>query len=95
MFAFFRKILGLQPAVNLDINKDGKVDAQDVKAAVAAAATFMPKLDINEDGKIDKEDVKVAVKAATAGAKAGVAKAKSTAKKTVTKAKRTTKAVKK
>jgi hypothetical protein len=47
-----------------DVNKDGKIDAEDVKAVA----------DVNNDGKVDAEDVKVAVKKTKAAAKTAVKK---------------------
>ena len=43
----------------LDVNKDGKVDSNDVKAAA----------DVNKDGKVDSKDVKVAVEKTKAAVK--------------------------
>jgi len=72
---------------SLDINADGKVDAQDAKAAVQNAVTGVKKTaDVNKDGKVDAADAKVvATKAKTAVKKAAV-KAK-----TATSSTRTTK----
>jgi FtsZ-interacting cell division protein ZipA len=61
----------------LDINKDGKIDANDIKGLVEIVAA---KADVNKDGKVDAADVKAAVKKTAA-------KAQTAAKKTVTKAK--------
>ena len=59
---------------SLDINADGKVDAQDAKAAVQNAVTGVKKTaDVNKDGKVDSADAKVvATKAKTAVKKAAV-----------------------
>lgn len=72
---------------SLDINADGKVDAQDAKTAVQNAVTGVKKTaDVNKDGKVDAADAKVvATKAKTAVKKAAV-KAK-----TATRSTRTTK----
>jgi hypothetical protein len=68
---------------SLDINKDGKVDAQDAKAAVQNAVEGVKQTaDANKDGKVDSADAKVvATKAKTAVKKAAV-KAKTAARKT-------------
>lgn len=62
----------------LDVNKDGKVDVKDAKAAVKktapkakeaatkVAAKAKKTADVNKDGKVDTKDVKAAVKRATA-----------------------------
>jgi len=59
---------------SLDINADGKVDAQDAKAAVQNAVTGVKQTaDVNKDGKVDSADAKVvATKAKTAVKKAAV-----------------------
>ncbi len=41
----------------LDVNKDGKVNVEDFKAAVATKTS----LDVNKDGKVNAEDAKAAV----------------------------------
>lgn len=61
----------------LDVNKDGKVDAADAKAAVQNVVSGVKaKADVNKDGKVTVADVKVAA-----------AKAKTTVKKAAVKAK--------
>lgn len=69
---------------SLDINKDGKVDADDAKAAVQNAVEGVKATaDVNKDGKLDAEDVKVVATKAKAGAKKAATKVKDTvAKKT-------------
>lgn len=47
-----------------DVNKDGKIDAEDVKAVA----------DVNKDGKVDAEDAKAVVKKTRAAAKTAVKK---------------------
>jgi preprotein translocase subunit SecF len=69
----------------LDINEDGKVDADDAKAAVKnAVAGVKAKADVNKDGKVDSADVKAVAEKAKRKAKTATtgvaAKAKSTAK---------------
>lgn len=63
-------------ARSLDINRDGKVDIDDAKAAVtntlAAAKTVA---DVNKDGKVSVADVKAAVKKPAAKKKPAVKKA--------------------
>lgn len=47
----------------LDVNKDGKVDVKDVKAAVAKTKARVKKAaDVDGDGKVTKADAKAAVK---------------------------------
>ncbi len=41
----------------LDVNKDGKINAEDITAAVATKTS----LDVNKDGKVNAEDAKAAV----------------------------------
>lgn len=60
-----------------DVNKDGKVDVADVKAAA----------DVNNDGKVNVEDAKVVVEKAKGTAKKAGAKAKATVKKATSKTK--------
>lgn len=48
----------------LDVNKDGKVDANDVKSAA----------DVNKDGKVDLQDAKAAVKKTKVAATTAVKK---------------------
>jgi hypothetical protein len=68
-------------ARSLDINKDGKVDLDDAKAAITnTLATVKETADVNQDGRVDAADVKAAVK------KTAV-KTQNVAKKTVSKAK--------
>ena len=52
------------PVVNvLDVNKDGKVDVKDVKAAVAKTKARVKKAAyVDGDGKVTKADAKAAVK---------------------------------
>lgn len=52
------------PVVNaLDVNKDGKVDVADVKAAVSKTKARVKKAaDVDGDGKVTKADAKAAVK---------------------------------
>ena len=52
------------PVANvLDVNKDGKVDVKDVKAAVAKTKARVKKAaDVDGDGKVTKADAKAAVK---------------------------------
>jgi len=47
----------------LDVNKDGKVDVADVKAAVTKTRARVKKAaDVDGDGKVTKADAKAAVK---------------------------------
>ena len=47
----------------LDVNKDGKVDVADVKAAVSKTKARAKKAaDVDGDGKVTKADAKAAVK---------------------------------
>jgi hypothetical protein len=72
-------------ARSLDVNNDGRVDADDVKAAVQNAVEGVKATaDVNKDGKVDAADVKVVATKAKAGAKKAVSKAKDTAKKAST-----------
>jgi len=67
----------------LDVNNDGKVDADDVKAAVQNAVRgVQAAADVNKDGKVDAADVKVAATRAKAGVKKATTKAKETVEKT-------------
>jgi hypothetical protein len=60
---------------SLDVNNDGKVDLDDVKAATENVVQGVKStVDVNQDGKVDVADAKEAVKKTAA-------KAKSTAKK--------------
>lgn len=73
-------------ARSLDVNKDGKVDLEDAKTAVANTLTVVATAaDVNKDGKVDVADVKAAVKKTAAktqtAANKTVAKAKDAAKK--------------
>ena len=69
---------------SLDINKDGKVDTADVKAAVQNVVCGVQETaDVNKDGKVDSADAKVVVenvkttaKKASSKTKAAVIKAK-------------------
>ena len=66
---------------SLDVNKDGKVDLNDAKAAITnTLATVKETADVNKDGRVDAADVKAAVKKT-------VVKTQNAAKKTATKAK--------
>jgi hypothetical protein len=80
-----------EATAKLDVNKDGKVNAEDVKAAVA---TKTP-LDVNKDGKVNIEDAKAAVEEVKAEVKAKVTRKprapKVAAPASVTKGKRKTK----
>lgn len=72
---------------SLDINEDGKVDAQDAKAAVENAVEGVKQTaDVNKDGKVDVADVKVAATKVKAAVKAKTSR-KPAAKKTVAKGK--------
>ena len=52
-----------RPGKSLDVNKDGKVDVADAKAAVQNVVTNVKKTaDVNKDGKVDKQDAKAAAK---------------------------------
>lgn len=69
----------------LDVNADGKVDAEDAKAAVKNAVEGVKaKADVNKDGKVDSADVKAVAEKAKRKAKTvattAASKAKSTAK---------------
>lgn len=66
----------------LDVNKDGKVDSTDVKAAVQNVVCGVQETaDANKDGKVDAADVKVVTEKAKTVAKKTTAKAKETVKK--------------
>lgn len=68
-------------ARSLDVNKDGRVDLEDAKTAVAnTLAVVETAADVNKDGRVDVADVKAAVKKTAA-------KAQTAAQKTVNKAK--------
>jgi hypothetical protein len=68
-------------ARSLDVNRDGKIDLEDAKAAVTnTLATVKETADVNQDGRIDAADVKAAVKKTAT-------KAQTVAKKTTAKAK--------
>lgn len=77
---FFKKA---SPDGNFDVNKDGKVNVNDVKAVA----------DINKDGKITEADAKVAVAEVVAEVKTAAVEVKKVAEvqvtKTVAKAKKT------
>jgi preprotein translocase subunit SecF len=75
----------------LDVNADGKVNVDDVKAAVENAVVAVKEVvDVNKDGTVDAKDVKaVATKAKATVRKTATkatTKAKETVKKTATKA---------
>lgn len=73
----------------IDTNKDGKADAEEVKAAVAEAVQPIvakveeaaKSLDLNNDGKVDLADAKEAVKRGRTKAKAKVEEVKTAVKK--------------
>jgi hypothetical protein len=66
----------------LDVNKDGKVDAADAKAAVQNVVEGVKATaDVNKDGKVDAADVAVVKEKAKVGAKKVATKAKETVKK--------------
>jgi hypothetical protein len=66
---------------SLDINKDGKVDLGDAKAAIDNAVSAVKEsADQNKDGKIDAQDVKIAAKKTKAVAKKAAGKAKTNVK---------------
>ena len=74
-----------------DVNGDGKVDVQDVKAAVEkTVATVKAAADVNKDGTVNTKDINaVATKAKATVRKTATkatTKAKETVKKTATKA---------
>ena len=77
----------------LDVNKDGKIDIQDAKAAVTEVKEVVTAAaDVNKDGKVDVEDAKVVVektkkvaKKAKAKTTEAVGKVKSAVKKTTAK----------
>jgi hypothetical protein len=70
---------------NFDVNNDGKVDANDIKAAVQNAVVGVKAVaDVNKDGKVGVGDVKVAAIKAKAGAKKAATKTKETVKKATT-----------
>lgn len=69
-------------AKDFDVNKDGKVDLDDVKAAVTNTVEAAKSVaDVNKDGKVDAEDAKVVVEKAKTEVKKAATKAKSAAKK--------------
>jgi len=69
----------------LDVNNDGKVDADDVKAAVQNAVSgVQTTADVNKDGKVDASDVSVVVEKAKTEVKKAATKAKTAAKKATT-----------
>jgi len=71
---------------SLDVNKDGKVDIKDAKAAIQKTVDAVRNAgDVNKDGKVNMEDVKVAAKQVKAAVKAKTAKR--TTKKTTAKTK--------
>ena len=73
----------------LDVNNDGKVDLNDVKAAVEITATaakadvakVTAAADVNKDGKVDAADAKAAVSKAKAAVKKATTKKKVAPKK--------------
>ena len=71
-------LLGIVLAANkvVDLNKDGEVDVDDVKIAIAETKVAA---DLNKDGKVDEEDLDIAKSELKKAAKAvnavmGVAK---------------------
>ena len=65
-----------------DVNKDGKVDTADVKAAVQnVVCGVKADADVNKDGKVDSSDVKAVKEKAKSSAKKAANKAKETVKK--------------
>jgi flagella basal body P-ring formation protein FlgA len=67
----------------LDINNDGKIDADDVKAAVQNVVEGVKATaDVNKDGKVDAADVKVVTEKAKTQVKKAVSKAKTAVNKT-------------
>jgi hypothetical protein len=69
----------------LDLNKDGKVDAQDLAAIVPVLTQSITKVaDVNNDGKVDVEDAKVVVEKTKAVAKKTATKVKAVAVKAKT-----------
>lgn len=67
----------------LDLNKDGKVDAQDaMSVAPVLTQTITQVADVNKDGKVDTADVVEAVKKTKKKATETVEKVKTAAKKT-------------
>lgn len=69
----------------LDLNKDGKVDSQDLAAIVPVLTQSITKVaDVNNDGKVDVEDAKVVVEKTKAVAKKTATKAKAVAVKAKT-----------
>jgi len=69
----------------LDVNKDGKVDSADVKAAVQNIVCGVKETaDVNKDGKVDAADAKAVKEKAKTVAKKTTAKAKETVKKAAT-----------
>jgi hypothetical protein len=67
---------------SLDVNKDGKVDVADAKAAVQNVVEGVKAdADVNKDGKVDSADVAVVKEKAKVVAKKTTAKAKETVKK--------------
>lgn len=65
-----------------DVNKDGKVDVADAKAAVAnTVAGVKASADVNKDGRVDAGDVKVVAKAAQTKVASTVKRAASGGKK--------------
>ena len=75
MFNFFKNLFAKS-----DVNKDGKTDVQDLKAAAQPVVEQVKEaakpLDVNHDGKVDLADAKAAVKQGAAKAKARVGQVK-------------------
>jgi hypothetical protein len=69
----------------LDVNKDGKIDSADVKAAVQNVVCGVKETaDVNKDGKVDAADAAVVVEKAKTEVKKAATKAKTAAKKVTT-----------
>lgn len=61
----------------LDVNKDGKVDAQDAVAVANEVKTVVVNVaDVNKDGKVDTQDAVAVVEKTTKAVKKTQAKAK-------------------
>jgi acetyl-CoA carboxylase alpha subunit len=70
-------------AKSLDVNNDGKIDADDVKAAVQNVVEGVKATaDVNKDGKVDAADVKLVTEKAKTQVKKAVSKAKTSVNKT-------------
>ncbi len=90
VFGFF--IYYNRSSKGFDVNKDGKVDAADAKAAVQNVVEGVKAdADVNKDGKVDAADAKVAVEVVKTETKKAATKVKAEAKKATSKAKETVK----